>query len=152
ILQLSDAAVFVAVQWLSALALSWTADFRLTIPLLLWLVAYLGIVAWLVPRIRERSAAASEARSMLLRRIVDTYTNILTLKLFSHAEREDVYARAALEEQTAKHRSYVRLTTLMTGMLFSLNGLLIPGTTGLALSLCSRQSISLGAITPVTPL
>jgi ATP-binding cassette, subfamily B, multidrug efflux pump len=152
ILQLSDAAVFVAVQWLSALVLFWTADFRLTIPLLLWLVAYVGIVAWLVPRIRERSMAASEARSMLLGRIVDSYTNILTVKLFAHAEREDIYARAALEEQTAKHRSYVRLTTLMTGMLFSLNGLLIVGTTGLALWLWSWQSITLGAIALVTAL
>src|SRR5262245_5814427 len=152
ILQLSDAAVFVAVQWLSALALFWAADLRLTVPLLIWLAAYVGIVVGLVPRIRERSTNASEARSMLLGRIVDSYTNILTVKLFAHAEREDVYARAALEEQTAKHRSYVRLTTLMTGMLFSLNGLLIAGTTGLALWLWSRQSISLGAITLVTAL
>ena len=55
--------------------------------------------------------------------IVDSYTNILTVKLFAHAEREDAYARAAIEEQTAKHRHYVRLTTLMTALLFSLNGL-----------------------------
>ena len=152
ILQLSDAAVFVAVQWLSALALFWIADLRLTIPLVLWLAAYVATVAWLVPRIRERSTAASEARSMLLGRIVDSYTNILTVKLFAHAEREDVYARAALEEQTAKHRSYVRLTTLMTGLLFTLNGLLISGTTALALWLWSTESITLGAIALVTAL
>src|SRR5215470_5574380 len=129
ILQLSDAAVFVAVQWLSALALFWAADLRLTAPLLIWLAAYAAIVAWLVPRIRERSTDASEARSMLLGRVVDSYTNILTVKLFAHAEREDAYARAAFEEQTAKQRFYVRLTTLMTALLFSLNGLLIAGTT-----------------------
>jgi ATP-binding cassette, subfamily B, multidrug efflux pump len=152
ILQLSDAAVFVAVQWLSALALFWAADLRLTVPLLIWLAAYVGTVAWLVPRIRERATDASEARSMLLGRIVDSYTNILTVKLFAHAEREDAYARAAFEEQTAKHRRYVRLTTLMTALLFSLNGLLIAGTTGLALWLWSRESISLGAIALVTAL
>jgi ATP-binding cassette, subfamily B, multidrug efflux pump len=152
ILQLSDAAVFVAVQWLSALALFWAADLRLTIPLLVWLAAYVAIVAWLVPRIRERSTDASEARSMLLGRIVDSYTNILTVKLFAHAEREDAYARAAFEEQTAKHRRYVRLTTLMTALLFTLNGLLIAGTTGLALWLWSRESITLGAIALVTAL
>jgi len=152
ILQLSDAAVFVAVQWLSALALFWAADLRLTIPLLVWLAAYVGIVACLVPRIRQRSTDASEARSMLLGRIVDSYTNILTVKLFAHAEREDAYARAAFEEQTAKHRRYVRLTTLMTALLFTLNGLLIAGTTGLALWLWSRESITLGAIALVTAL
>jgi ATP-binding cassette subfamily B multidrug efflux pump len=152
ILQLSDAAVFVAVQWLSALALFGAADLRLVIPLMLWLVAYLGIVALLVPRIRKRSTEASEARSMLLGRIVDSYTNILTVKLFAHAEREDAYARTALEEQTAKHRFYVRLTTLMTGVLFTLNGLLIAGTTGLALWLWTRESVTLGAIALVTAL
>ena len=152
ILQLSDAAVFVAVQWLSALALFWAADLRLTVPLLVWLAAYVWIVAWLVPRIRERSTDASEARSMLLGRIVDSYTNILTVKLFAHTEREDAYARAAFEEQTAMHRRYVRLTTLMTALLFTLNGLLIAGTTGLALWLWSRESITLGAIALVTAL
>jgi ATP-binding cassette subfamily B multidrug efflux pump len=89
---------------------------------------------------------------MLLGRIVDSYTNILTVKLFAHAEREDAYARAAFEEQTAKHRRYVRLTTLMTALLFTLNGLLIAGTTGLALWLWSRESITLGAIALVTAL
>ena len=152
ILQLSDAAVFVAVQWLSSLVLFWVADARLVVPLMIWLVAYLGVVRLLVPRIRKRSTEASEARSMLLGRVVDSYTNILTVKLFAHAEREDAYARTALEEQTAKHRSYVRLTTLMTGMLFSLNGLLIAGTTSLALWLWTADKVSLGAIALVTAL
>src|SRR5262249_33726662 len=83
ILQLSDAAVFVAVQWVSALVLFWRADARLVIPLMIWLVAYVGVVKLLVPRIRKRSTEASEARSMLLGRIVDSYTNILTVKLFA---------------------------------------------------------------------
>ena len=152
ILQLSDAVVFVAVQWLSALALFWACDARLVMPLLIWLVAYIGVVAALVPRIRTRSTEASEARSMLLGRIVDSYTNILTVKLFAHAEREDAYARGALEEQTMKHRRYVRLTTLMTGLLFTLNGLLIAGTTGLALWLWTADRVTLGAIALVTGL
>jgi ATP-binding cassette subfamily B multidrug efflux pump len=152
LLQLSDAAVFVAVQWVSALALFWVVDPRLTAPLLVWLAAYVAIVAWLVPRIRERSTEASEARSMLLGRVVDSYTNILTVKLFAHAEREDAYARTAFEEQTAKHRHYVRLTTLMTALLFTLNGLLIAGTTGLALWLWTTGSVTLGAIALVTAL
>src|SRR5262245_8886061 len=152
ILQLSDAAVFVTVQWVSALVLFWRADARLVIPLMIWLVAYVGVVKLLVPRIRKRSTEASEARSMLLGRIVDSYTNILTVKLFAHAEREDAYARAALEEQTTKQRIYVRLATLMTGMLYALNGLLIAGTTGLALSLWTSNRVTLGDIALVTAL
>src|ERR1700758_3166020 len=62
---LSDAAVFVAVQWLSALALFWAADIRLTIPLVAWLAAYSTTLAWFIPLIRKRSWEASEARSTL---------------------------------------------------------------------------------------
>jgi len=149
---LSDAAVFVTVQWLSALALFWAADIRLTIPLVAWLAAYGTTLAWFVPLIRRRSWEASEARSTLLGRIVDSYTNILTVKLFAHAESEDGYTRSALEEQIGKHRSYVRLTTLMTGILSGLNGLLIAGTTGVALWLWTGDRVSLGAIALVTAL
>jgi ATP-binding cassette, subfamily B, multidrug efflux pump len=88
IVMLSDAAIFVAVQWLSSLVLFWAVDTVLVIPLLLWLAAYGGTLYFFVPRIRARSTEASEARSLLLGRIVDSYTNILTVKLFAHAERE----------------------------------------------------------------
>jgi len=151
-LMLSDAVVFVTVQWLSALALFWAADIRLTIPLIAWLAAYSATLARFVPLIRKRSSEASEARSTLLGRIVDSYTNILTVKLFAHAESEDSYARSALEEQIGKHQSYVRLTTVMTGILSSLNGLLIATTTGLALWLWTGDHVSLGAIALVTAL
>jgi ATP-binding cassette subfamily B multidrug efflux pump len=152
IVMLSDTAVFIAVQWVSALVLFWAADARLVIPLVLWLCAYGATLTFFVPRIRERSTVASEARSTLLGRIVDSYTNILTVKLFAHTEREDAYARAAFEDQVGKHQFYVRLTTLMTGILFTMNGLLIVGTTALALWLWTSDSISLGAIALVTAL
>ena len=143
---LSDAAVFVAVQWLSAIVLFWAADPRLIIPLIAWLAAYGIVLTRFIPLIRKRSTEASEARSTLLRRIVDSYTNILTVKLFAHAENEGDYARAALEEQTGKHRSYVRLTTLMAGILSTLNGLLIAATTAVALWLWTNDLVSVGAI------
>ncbi len=149
---LSDAAVFVAVQWLSAIVLFWAADPRLIIPLVAWLAAYDVALVWFAPLIRRRSMEASEARSTLLGRIVDSYTNILTVKLFAHAENEDAYARTALEEQTDKHQSYVRLTTLMAAMLSTLNGLLIAATTAFALWLWTSDLVSLGAIALVTTL
>src|SRR5215831_2752366 len=149
---LSDAAVFVAVQWLSAIVLFWAADPRLIIPLIAWLAAYGVVLAWFIPLIRNRSSEASEARSTLLGRIVDSYTNILTVKLFAHAENEDDYARAALEEQTGKHRSYVRLTTVMASILSTLNGLVIAATTAIALWLWTSDLVSVGAIVLVTTL
>jgi ATP-binding cassette subfamily B multidrug efflux pump len=149
---LSDAAVFVAVQWLSAIVLFWAADPRLIIPLVAWLLAYGVALAWFIPLIRKRSTEASEARSTLLGRIVDSYTNILTVKLFAHSDNEDGYARAALEEQIGKHQSFVRLTTLMAAILSTLNGLVIAATTAVALWLWTSGLVSLGAIALVTTL
>jgi ATP-binding cassette, subfamily B, multidrug efflux pump len=151
-LTLSDAAVFVAVQWLSAMALFWAADPLLVIPLVAWFAAYGVALAWFIPLIRKRSTEASEARSTLLGRIVDSYTNILTVKLFAHAEQEDTYARTALEEQTGKYRSYVRLTTIMAGTLSTLNALLITATVALALWLWTSNLVSLGDIALVATL
>jgi ATP-binding cassette, subfamily B, multidrug efflux pump len=151
-LTLSDAAVYVAVQWLSAMVLFWAANPLLVIPLVGWFVAYGVALTWFIPLIRKRSTEASEARSTLLGRIVDSYTNILTVKLFAHSENEDTYARAALEEQTGKYRSYVRVTTIMAGTLSSLNALLITGTVALALWLWSHNLVSLGEIALVATL
>src|SRR5258708_6569085 len=89
---LSDAAVFVAVQWLSAIVLFWAADPRLIIPLVAWLAAYGVALVWFVPLIRGRSTVTSQARSTLLFPIVYTYTTILTLNLLSHAYNDNLYA------------------------------------------------------------
>jgi ATP-binding cassette subfamily B multidrug efflux pump len=151
-LTLSDAAVFVAVQWISAVALFWASDPRLVIPLLVWFIAYGVALSRFVPLIRTRSTEASDARSMLLGRIVDSYTNILTVKLFAHAENEESYARAALQEQTGKYQLYVRLTTVMTATLSALNGLVIAGTMALAIWLWANDIVSLGAVALVATL
>lgn len=151
-LTLSDAAVFVAVQWLSAIVLFWAADPLLVVPLVAWFAAYGIALSRFIPLIRKRSTEASEARSMLLGRIVDSYTNILTVKLFAHAEKEDAYARTALEEQTGKYRSYVRLATIMSATLSTLNALVITGTMGLALWLWSTGVVTLGDIALVATL
>jgi ABC-type multidrug transport system fused ATPase/permease subunit len=140
------------VQWLSAIVLFWAADPRLIIPLVAWLMAYGVALAWFIPLIRKRSTEASEARSTLLGRLVDSYTNILTVKLFAHADNEEGYARAALEEQIGKHQSFVRLTTVMAAILSALNGLLIAATTAVALWLWTSGLVSLGAIALVTTL
>jgi ATP-binding cassette subfamily B multidrug efflux pump len=122
------------------------------IPLLVWLAAYIVTLFIFVPMIKERSTAAAEARSMLVGRIVDSYTNILTVKLFAHAEREDSYARAAFEDQMGKWQASLRVQTAMELVLYSLNGLLIASASGLAIWLWSYELVSLGAIAVVTGL
>ena len=152
VVQLIDAIWYATVQWVGAAVIFAAADWRLLVPLLLWLVAYLGALVYFVPRIKERATAAAETRSMLVGRIVDSYTNILTVKLFAHAEREDAYARDALEEQMRKWQASLRLQTSMELVLYTLNGVLIVAGTALAIWLWSLSTVSLGAIAVVTGL
>jgi ATP-binding cassette subfamily B multidrug efflux pump len=76
--------------------------------------------------------AGLEARSKLMGRIVDGYSNVLTLKLFAHTQREEAYVAEAMEEQTQKLRGMTRLTTAMDATITTLNGFLIVGTSALA--------------------
>ncbi|WP_281284952.1 ABC transporter ATP-binding protein [Chitinolyticbacter meiyuanensis] len=142
-----DALWFVIVYAGSALAMFAHADWRLALPLALWIAGYVGILVYFIPRVKLRAIVASEARSRLMGRIVDGYTNIGTLKLFAHGALEERYAADAVREQTDKAQAAGRLVTLMNLSITSLNGVLITGTCGLALWLWRDALITLGAVT-----
>ncbi len=150
--QAIDTVWYVAVYWLSALVMFAQADVRLVGPLIVWFAGYVGALVYFVPKIRSYSAAASEARSMLTGRIVDSYTNVLTVKLFAHTDREDVYAKGALDEVLATWSRSLRTVTLLELVLFSINGVLIVALSGLALWLWSKEVVSIGAIALVIGL
>ncbi|WP_421568978.1 multidrug efflux ABC transporter SmrA [Stenotrophomonas sp. PD6] len=150
--QMVDSLWYIVVYTGTALYLFAQADWRLMIPLLLWLAAYVAIMWYFVPRAKERAWIASEARSKAMGRIVDGYTNIPTLKLFAHAGREQAYVAEAIEELAVKHRRQTRVTTGMDLTIAIVNGFLIAGTCGLALWLWSHGNISVGAITLATGL
>jgi len=152
IVQLIDALWYATVQFVGSALLFAASDWRLTIPLAIWLVAYIITLRYFVPRIKERSTKSSEARSMLVGRIVDSYTNIMTVKLFAHAEREDTYAREALTEQMQAWQSSLRLITSMEFVLYSLNGVLLVATTGTAIGLWTQGHVSVGDIAVVSGL
>ncbi len=152
VVQLIDAIWYAAVQWVGAAVIFAAADWRLLLPLIVWLAAYMGALFYFVPRIKERSTEAAEARSMLVGRIVDSYTNILTVKLFAHADREDGYARDALDDQMTKFQASLRLQTSMELVLYTLNGFLIVSATALAVWLWGGGLITVGAIAVVTGL
>ena len=143
--QVTDAIWFMIIYITSAVVLFSEADPRLAWPLLIWLVVFAATLVYLVPRIKDRSRIMSEARSMLTGRIVDSYTNILTVKLFAHAEREDDYARHAIQDHTEKFQDQLRLITLMKLVLWCINGALIVGTGAMALWLWSIGEITVGA-------
>ncbi len=147
-----DVVVWVLVHWIGALLLFFQADWRLAIPLLIWLGGYIAALLYFVPRIEKRSAEMSEARSMLTGRIVDSYTNMATVKLFAHTEREDEYARGAFSEFLDRYKQQLRLNSIMEVVLWTLNGLVLVGTTWLAIWLWSKGLVTIGAIALVTGL
>ncbi len=150
--QAVDSLWHVLIYAVSSLVLFAEADWRLMLPLLLWMVGYFIALGYFVPRVKQRSVVASEARSKLMGRIVDGYTNIATLKLFAHTHYEQGYAREALQEQTEKTQLAGRVVTSMDVAITSMNGVLIASTTGLSLWLWSQELISLGAIALATGL
>ena len=150
--QAVDALWHVLIYAISSLVLFAEADWRLMIPLLIWIACYIGALYYFVPRVKERSVVSSDARSKLLGRIVDGYTNITTLKLFAHTHFEQQYAREAIIEQTEKTQLASRVVTSMDVVITTMNGLLIVSTSGLALWLWSQSLISVGAIALATGL
>ena len=127
-------------------------DLRLLIPLAIWFAGFLIVARIFVPVITRRGKEVAEARSMLAGRIVDSYANIQTVKLFAHAEREEEYAREAMEDFRWTFARQTRLYTWLTVALSGLSTLLIGGVVGYAAWLWSRGAISVGPIAAATAL
>ena len=147
-----DAAWYILVYGSSALLLLASIDWRLTPPILLWFACYGGILWFFVPRLRGRSQVVSEMRSLLTGRVVDSYTNILTVKLFSRARDEDAFVREAIDLHTGAFRDQTRMITAYVAVLALMNASLIVGTASLALWQWSAGRISVGSVAMVLPL
>jgi ATP-binding cassette subfamily B multidrug efflux pump len=152
VVEIVDALWFVIIYAVSALVIFFQADPILMLPLILWVIGFVLTMRHFIPQIQEKSTIMAEARSTLTGRIVDSYTNIFTVKLFAHNDGEDEYAREAISDQTEKLQDQLRLITRMEITLWLLNGMLIAGTTGLALWLWSTSVITIGAIAVATGL
>jgi ATP-binding cassette, subfamily B, multidrug efflux pump len=147
-----DAAWYIVVYGSSALLLLASVDWRLTPPILLWFACYGGILRFFVPRLRGRSQVVSEMRSLLTGRVVDSYTNILTVKLFSRAHDEDAFVREAVDLHTSAFRDQTRMITGYVVILAMMNATLIVGTASLALWQWGAGRISVGSVAMVLPL
>jgi len=147
-----DAAWYIVVYGSSALALLISVDWRLTPPILLWFVGYACILLYFVPRLRERSRHVSEMRSMLTGRVVDSYTNILTVKLFSRARDEDAFVRESIDLHTAAFRDQTRMISSYIILLAVMNATLIVATASLAIWQWRVGRITLGSVAMVLPL
>jgi ATP-binding cassette, subfamily B, multidrug efflux pump len=143
---------YILVYGTAALILLASADPWLALPVVLWFLGYLVMLRVLVPRMRDRSKEVSEGRSMLTGRIVDSYTNILTVKLFARAHEEDAYVRDAIDIHTGLFYRSLRLNTLFGLSLSTLNALMVTGTGTLALVLWTQGKVEVGTVAMALPL
>jgi ATP-binding cassette subfamily B multidrug efflux pump len=143
---------YIVVYGITALFMTATADWWLTTPILAWFVGYISLLVYFVPRLRERSKLTSEARSAMMGRIVDSYTNILTVKLFARPRDEDDYVRDSIEFHTGRFLAQQRLITAFGVILAMLNAFLVFAAGALALLLWRFGMVEVGAIAMVLPL
>jgi ATP-binding cassette subfamily B multidrug efflux pump len=148
----TNAVWYIIVYGSSAVLLLASIDGRLALPMLVWFVAYGVMLRYFVPRMRDRSREMSEVRSALTGRIVDSYTNILTVKLFARARDEDDFVRATVDEHTATHRRQLRLTSRYIITLNLINAALMVATGSVSLWLWQAGEIGVGTVAMALPL
>jgi ATP-binding cassette, subfamily B, multidrug efflux pump len=147
-----DAGWYIVVYGASALLLMFSVDWRLTPPILVWFAGYAGMLIYVVPRLRERSRRVSEMRSQLTGRVVDSYTNILTVKLFARAQDEDAWVREAVDDHTVAFRDQTRMITGYIMILALMNASLIVTMSSVAIWQWSSGRIAVGAVATALPL
>lgn len=138
--------VYVCVYFTSALAIFASSDIRLALPLLVWLIGYIFVMRYFLPKLKEVSTLQSDARSLMTGRVVDAYTNIQTVKMFSSNDAEEKYAQASMQEMLDSVYLQMRLVTKLNTTLISLNAVLVCGTISFGLWLWTQSIVSTGAI------
>jgi ATP-binding cassette subfamily B protein/ATP-binding cassette subfamily B multidrug efflux pump len=152
VMKLLDVILFVTVYVITMLVLIASADLRLCLPLLIWLILYIGLQLIFVPKLKNISQIQANSRSTMTGRIVDSYTNIVTLKLFSFSSRESQYVKEGMTEFLNTVHPQMRLVTGLNICLWIINMLLVFSTLALGIYLWMQQSITAGAIAVVISL
>ena len=152
VFQTFDAMAFASVTLIGAAAMLADADIRLLVPLLVWFAGYLLLMRWTLRRAGPASKASSDARSAVTGRIVDAYTNIHSVKLSAHHDRELAYAKQSIENSRAKFMYEMRIVTKMDVALTVLNGVLIVAVTSWAMVLWYLGQASVGTVAATTTL
>ncbi|HUK60645.1 MAG TPA: ABC transporter ATP-binding protein [Stellaceae bacterium] len=148
----TNAVWYILIYGTTAIALLASSDVRLAVPVLIWFGGYALTLRYFVPRVRVRSRRVSEARSNLTGRIVDSYTNILTVKLFARPRDEDAFVRASVDDHTEAYRQQLRIITLFGMTLSIFNAVLLVGTGTIGVWLWIDGRIGVGALATALPL
>ncbi|ELA7387370.1 ABC transporter ATP-binding protein [Vibrio alginolyticus] len=146
VMKAMDVFVYVTVYFTSMIIMLATADWRLMIPMIVWLLAYIAIQIYFVPKLKDVASAQADARSTMTGRIVDSYTNIQTVKLFSHSQRETQYAEQGMKGFLNTVYRQMRLVTGFDVAVEISNYILVFSVAALSIYLWLDSAISVGAI------
>ncbi|MFD2631332.1 ABC transporter ATP-binding protein [Idiomarina piscisalsi] len=143
---------YVVVYFLGMFVIIGSADWRMMLPLACWLVLYALLLRYFVPKLGKVSAEQADARSIMTGRIVDSYTNIQTVKLFSHSQREAAFAHDGMDTFLGTVHKQMRLVTQLYGFLYFINCALLFGSAATAIILWMDNAVTLGAVAVVIGL
>ena len=143
---------YIAVYGVSAFVLMAVSDWWLGLPTLLWFAGYLLFLRYFVPRMRDLARVSSEVRSHVMARVVDSYTNILTVKLFARLADEDAYVREVIDEHQGAIAAHMRLISQFMFALAVMNAALLTGTAAIGIWLWAEGTVSAGVVATALPL
>ncbi len=146
VMKVLDVLNYVIVYFIGVLVLMATLDWRLTIPMLVWLGLYVLLLRYFIPKLRKVGERQADARSTMTGRIVDSYTNIATVKLFSHSKREEAYAREGMSEFLGTVHAQMRYVTVFHFVLYVINCLLLFSVGALGIHLWLANAVTIGAV------
>ncbi|UTV28823.1 ABC transporter ATP-binding protein [Photobacterium atrarenae] len=146
VMKLVDVLVYISIYFTAMIIMMGNSDFYLMLPILTWLALYIAIQCYFVPRMKQVATEQADARSMMTGRIVDSYTNIATVKLFSHTNRETEYAEKGMQGFLKTVYNQMRLATCFVLSVDAINYLLLFTVAALSIGLWMNAAVSVGVI------
>ncbi|HHX2524637.1 ABC transporter ATP-binding protein [Neisseria flavescens] len=152
VMTVADMVVYVLVYFITSGVILSSFDAWLIVPFICWIIGFAMIMRFLIPKLGKTAARQADARSLMTGRITDAYSNIATVKLFSHGAREAAYAKQSMEEFMVTVHAQMRLATLLHTCSFIVNSSLTVGTTALGIWLWYHGQVGVGAVATATAM
>lgn len=152
VMTVADMVVYVLVYFITSGVILSSFDAWLIVPFICWMIGFAMIMRFLIPKLGRTAARQADARSLMTGRITDAYSNIATVKLFSHGAREAAYAKQSMEEFMVTVHAQMRLATLLHTCSFIVNSSLTVGTTALGIWLWYYGQVGVGAVATATAM
>ena len=146
VMKLLDVTVYVVVYFAGALVLALLSDPWMAVPFVVWLVAYSALLYYFIPRLGKVSERQADARSLMTGRIVDSYTNIATVKLFSHSRREESYAHEAMDQFMGTVHQQMRMVSILQIAISAMNYVLLATVVGIGITQWLNGNATAGTV------